>query len=101
MPERSSKAGEWMAPDATMTSFAVIVCEMLPAISAPTALTPSNRMRVAVLSVMIELHRLLARLDVSEPAYAEILALRDAAPDELLALDLDAIAERLNQLCLP
>ena len=48
----------------------------------------------AVLSVMRELHRMLARLEPTSPAYAEIAALRDGTPEDLLTLDLDEIAER-------
>ncbi|GAA2126461.1 hypothetical protein [Nocardioides bigeumensis] len=42
----------------------------------------------AVLSVMVTLHRRLADLDSDDPAYAEIAALRDGNPEELLALEL-------------
>ncbi len=47
----------------------------------------------AVLSVMVRLHRMLARLEPDDPAYAELAALRDGTPEELLALDLDELAE--------
>ena len=48
----------------------------------------------AVLSVMVRLHRMLARLEPSSPAYAEIAALRDGTPEDLLTLDLDDLAQR-------
>ncbi len=47
----------------------------------------------AVLSVMRELHRLLAQLEPTSASYAEIAALRAGTPEQLLTLDLDELAE--------
>ena len=48
----------------------------------------------AVLSVMRELHRLLAQLEPTSAAYVAIAALRDGTPEQLLTLDLDELTER-------
>ena len=60
--------------------------------------TPGERAEMsAVLSVVIALHRRLARLDPEQPAYAEVLALRDGSPAELLAIDLDELDARIQR----
>ena len=51
----------------------------------------------AVLSVVRVLHGLLADLEPDEPAYAELMALRDGTPEELLTLDLDALQRGRRQ----
>lgn len=48
----------------------------------------------AVFSVMRVLHGRLAGLDPSSPEYAEIAALTDGTPDQLLLLDLDSLDAR-------
>jgi hypothetical protein len=51
----------------------------------------------AVLSVVRVIHGLLAELDPGDPAFAELLAVRGGSPEQLLALDLDEIEQRVQR----
>ena len=50
----------------------------------------------AVLTVVRVLHQMLLRLGPADPAYAEIVALREGGPESLLTLDLDALEDRVE-----
>ena len=51
----------------------------------------------AVLSVVRVLHGLLAGLEPQDPAYVELLRLREGTPEELLTLDLDEVKRSVHR----